>query len=149
MKWYAAKLIVECRVGRAHPTLWDQQLVVFRASSATAAYATALTRGRQANHAYRNVTGETVQWRFKGLADLQEVLTKSLRSGTEVYSRLAWRRAPDIPPKSKLTVFWVERNKHRTALTFLTVTTDPAGGGEWSNFAVHRTGDSLCSSPSR
>jgi hypothetical protein len=119
MKWYVAELIVECRVGRARPTLWDQQLVVFRARSATAAYATALTRGRQENHAYRNVTGETVRWRFKGLADLQELLTKSLRSGTEVYSRLARRRAPDIPPKSKLTVFWVERNKHRTVVDVL------------------------------
>ena len=104
MTWYVAELIVECRVGRARAALWEQQLVVLRERSATAAYATAMKLGRRQNQAYRNSAGETVRWRFKGLGDL-----------TEVHSRLSREGLPSISPKAKLTVFWAERNKHRTA----------------------------------
>jgi hypothetical protein len=119
MNRYIAELIVECRVGRARPTLWDQQLVVLRARGPAAAYAAAMTLGRRQNHAYRNVTGDTVRWSFRGLDDLQELLARSLRSGTEVHSRLFRRRPPRICPKAKLTVFWAERNEHRTASELL------------------------------
>src|SRR5437879_9211911 len=105
MNWYIAELIVECRVGRARPTLWDQQLVVLRARNATAAYAAAMKLGRRQNHAYRNVTGDTVRWSFRGLGDLQELLARTLRSGTELHSRLFRKRPPRICPKVKLTVF--------------------------------------------
>jgi Domain of unknown function (DUF4288) len=115
MNWYVAELIVECRVGRARPALWDQQLVVLRARNARAAYATAMTLGRKQNHTYPNVTGDTVRWRFKGLGDLQEILARTLRSGTEVHSRLSRKKQPRTCPKARLTVFWVERNQHRTA----------------------------------
>jgi hypothetical protein len=115
MNWYIAELIVECRVGRARPTLWDERLVVFRARSAAAAYAAAMKLGRMQNHAYPNATGKIVRWRFKGLSDLQELLAKTLRSGTEVHGRLSRKRAPRVSPKSRLTVFWAERNEHRTA----------------------------------
>jgi len=119
MNWYIAELIVECRVGRARPTLWDQQLMVLRARSATAAYVAAMKLGRKQNHAYPNVTGDTVRWRFKGLGDLQELLATNVRSGTEVYSRLYRKRSPRTCPKAKLTVFWAARNKHRTAAELL------------------------------
>jgi hypothetical protein len=65
MNWYIAKLIVECRVGHARPTLWDERLVVLRARSSTAAYAAAMKLGRMQNHAYRNASGKTVRWSFK------------------------------------------------------------------------------------
>ena len=61
MTWYVAELIVECRVGRARAALWEQQLVVLRERSATAAYATAMKLGRRQNQAYRNSAGETVR----------------------------------------------------------------------------------------
>jgi hypothetical protein len=115
MAWYVAELIVECRVGRARATLWCQQLVVFRKRNAEAAYKAAMKLGRKQNHAYSNAAGETVWWRFKGLGDLKELLTKTLRSGTEVHSRLSRRKSPGICSQAKLTVFWTARNQHRTA----------------------------------
>ena len=119
MNWYIAELIVECRVGRRRPTLWDQQLVVLRARTAAAAYSAAMKIGRQQNHAYSNVTGDTVRWRFRGLGDVQELLARTLRSGTEVHSRLLRKRPPRVRPKAKLTVFWAERNEHRPASKLL------------------------------
>ena len=119
MNWYIAELIMECRVGRGRPTLWDQQLVVLRARSATTAYASAMELGRRQAHAYRNVSGDTVRWSFKGLGNLQQLTARTLRSGTEVHSRLFRKRPPRICPKDKLTVFWAERNEHRTASELL------------------------------
>jgi hypothetical protein len=115
MNWYIAELIMECRVGRGRPTLWDQQLVILRARSATTAYASAMKLGRRQDHAYRNVSGDTVRWSFRGLGNLQELSVRTLRSGTEVHSRLFRKRPPRVCPKAKLTVFWAERNEHRTA----------------------------------
>jgi hypothetical protein len=115
MNWYIAELIMECRVGRGRPTLWDQQVVILRARSATTAYASAMKLGRRQDHAYRNVSGDTVRWSFRGLGNLQELSVRTLRSGTEVHSRLFRKRPPRVCPKAKLTVFWAERNEHRTA----------------------------------
>jgi len=114
MKWYVAELIGECRVGRARAALWDRQLVVLRARSANDAYTAAQKLGREQNHTYRNAGGN-VRWRFKGLGNLEELLAKAIRSGTEVHSRLFREKAPPIRPKSELTVFWAERNLHREA----------------------------------
>ena len=115
MKWYVAEAIVECRVGRARAALWDRQLVVLRARGSDAAYRAALKLGREQNHMYRNAAGNTVRWRFKGLCNLEELLAKTIRSGTEIHSRLFREKPPRIAPKSKLTVFWSERNLHRKA----------------------------------
>ena|SRR5438105_1598545 len=87
MNWYIAEMIMECRVGRGRPTLWDQQLVVLRARSATTAYISAMKLGRRQDHACRNVSGDTVRWHFMGFGNLQELSARTLRSGTEVHSR--------------------------------------------------------------
>ena len=114
MKWYVAELIVECRVGHEPADLWDTQLVLVRERDAEAAYASAKRLGREQNQTYRNSVGETVRWRFKGLGDLDGLLINALRSGVEVHSRLSRASAPAVCPKSRLTVFWIEKNKHRT-----------------------------------
>ena len=115
MKWCVAELIVECRVGWARATLWERQLVVLRARSAEAAYTAAQKLGREQNHMYRNAAGDNVRWAFKGLGNLEELLAKTIRSGTEVHSRLFREKAPRVRPKRKLTVFWAQRNLHRKA----------------------------------
>lgn len=109
MKWYVAKLIVECRVGRAPAELWDEQLVLLRARNADGAYLAALKLGKAQETTYENSAGHKVRWKFKGLGDLQELLAKTIRSGTEVDSRLSRSGRPRISPKRKLTVFWTER----------------------------------------
>jgi hypothetical protein len=120
MKWYVAELIVACRVGRSSPELWDKQIVLLRARSADLAYAVALETGKSRNHAYRNSVGNRVSWTFKGLANLEELLGNVIRSGTEVHSQLIrGKKPPKFCSKRKLTVFWAERNKHKTASELL------------------------------
>jgi hypothetical protein len=118
MPWYVAELIVFCRVGKSRKgrTLYDRQVKVLQASTREAAYRRALELGKKENHSYRNPAGERVFWRFVGLGNLEELLDKKISDGTEIYSRLQ-RGNPksEIRRKRDLTVFWVERNKHKTA----------------------------------
>lgn len=115
LNWYVTNLIVECRVGRARAELWDEQIVMLRARGAEDAYLAAVRLGREQDTTYKNSTGDTVRWKFKGLGDLKELGSKTIRSGTEVYSRLSRSKRPYIPRKRKLTVFWAERNLQKTA----------------------------------
>lgn len=119
MKWYVAQLVLECRVGRRPANLWDQQLVLISARNADAAYTTALRLGKKQETAYSNAEGEKVQWKFKGLSDLQELLAKNIRSGVEVHSTLSRVKRPRICARSKLTAFWIKRNLNKTAAELL------------------------------
>src|SRR6266480_4603234 len=96
MKWYVAELVLECKVGRDPPNLWDQSLVLIYARDADAAYATALRLGRKQETTYSNSGGEKVRWKFKGLSDLQELLARTIRSGVEVHSALSRVKRPSI-----------------------------------------------------
>lgn len=120
MKWYVAELIVACRVEEASPELWDKQIVLLRAKTPDLAYAAALKTGKSRNHAYRNAEGDRVGWTFKGLANLEELFAKTIRSGTEIHSQLIRSKEPPrLCPKSRLTVFWAERNKNKKARELL------------------------------
>jgi hypothetical protein len=115
MKWYVAELVVECRVGREPANLWDTQMVVLRADSSENAYVVAMDLGKKQNSDYLNAEGEKVRWQFKGLGNLAELTANSIRSGTEIHSHLSRKKRPRICPKSKLTVFWFERNMNKKA----------------------------------
>lgn len=120
MKWYVAELILACRVGRSKPGLWDKQIVLLRARNADLAYAAARKTGKLRNQTYRNAAGGKVSWTFKGLGNLEELLDRAIRSGTEVHSQLIrGKNPPRLLPKGELTVFWTERNKHKTASELL------------------------------
>jgi hypothetical protein len=125
MQWYVAELVVECRVGRQRASLWDQQIVVFRARDAEQAHALALAYGKRHDHEYANSKNEVVRWRFKGLSDLIEVSAKRIKTGTEIYSRLLRKTRPRLTRKRDLTVFWAERNTRRTAAELLNETVRP------------------------
>ena len=128
MAWYVAEFIVRCRVGK--PTkgksLYDRQIKVLRASTHEAAYQRALKLGKEENHSYKNSSGEKVFWQFAGLGNLEMLQDKKISDGTEVYSRLQ-RGNPksEIRRKRDLTVFWGERNKHKTAGELLNSVTRP------------------------
>jgi hypothetical protein len=128
MQWYVAELIVHCRVGEARKrrTLYDRQVKVLRAPTDETAYQRALDLGRAENHSYKNSAGETVFWQFAGLANLEALHEKRICHGTEIHSRLE-RGDPraEVRPKRALTVFWAERNKHKTARELLNSVTRP------------------------
>jgi len=128
MQWYVAEVIVQCRVGKTPKgkTLYDRQVKVLRAPTNEAAYERALDLGRAENHSYKNSAGETVFWRFVGLANLETLHEGRISDGTEIYSRLqCGSPKAEIRPKRALTVFWAERNKHKRARDLLNSVTRP------------------------
>ena len=121
-RWFVGVLVVRSRVDSdvAGPGLLDLQFRLIHAADPESAYTRALELGRHAADTYRNVDGNDVNWEFIGLHDLREVDDESLSDGTEVYSQLARDDAQNaVVPKSKLSVFWYEANKHRTAQDLL------------------------------
>jgi hypothetical protein len=128
MKWYVAELIVRCRVGKGSwkKFLYDHQIKVLQASNHEMAYQKALKLGKIENHTYKNSAGEKVFWEFVGVANLNILVENEICDGTEIYSRLQ-RGNPqnEIQRKRDLTVFWGERNKHKTAGELLNAVTKP------------------------
>jgi len=120
MKWYVAILVVECRVGREPAELWDEQIVVLRAKDRNQAHTQVKELGKSKNSSYKSIDGETVRWKFLGIGDLQELRFNTIRSGTEVFSRLTRSEKPRIPQRRDLQVFWFERNKEKTVEEILT-----------------------------
>lgn len=128
MKWYVAEIIVRCRVGKPsnRRALYDRQIKILRAPTDEAAYKRALALGKAENLSYKNSAGEKVSWEFLGLGNLELLLKKTISDGTEIHSRLA-RGNPrsEVRRKRDLTVFWAERNKHKTASELLNSVTKP------------------------
>jgi hypothetical protein len=114
--WYAAVLIVECRVGGddKRRLLFDRQLRLICAADHEEAYCKALKLGRAENQSYQNPRGEVVQWRFIGLENLAELLTDTIEDGVEIYSSLQ-RGDPrkKLSRKKNLSVFYYEANKQK------------------------------------
>ena len=108
-RWYVAVVVMQSEIHApvADPPLFDHQIRLLRAPNAEAAYERALFLGKSEEHSYKNVDGQKVGWKFLGLHDLIE-LDGDVRDGTEVYSfMLTLEDAFSIPPKEKLTVFWL------------------------------------------
>jgi len=128
MQWYVAEIIVRCRVGKSskRETLYDRQIKVLRATTDEAAYERAVQLGRAENHSYKNSAGETVFWEFVGLGNLEVLHEKRISDGTEIHSRLE-KGSPEseVRRKRDLTVFWAQRNKHKTGGELLNSVTRP------------------------
>jgi hypothetical protein len=122
LRWFIGVLVLGSRVdqGAVVPPLIDLQYRLIRAADAESAYDRALELGRQAGHEYRNAAGEQVFWQFVGLRDLREVDDAELSDGTEVYGYMVRAEPEQVAvPKERLSVFWAEANKHRTAQELL------------------------------
>ena len=104
----------------AEKVLVDLQYKLLTAANPEAAYQAALQLGEEQAHEYSNAAGEKVRWKFVGLRDLVELGSSAPSHGTEVYSDLV-RAEPDklVMPKERLSVFWTEANKHKTARELL------------------------------
>jgi len=122
-KWYVVRLVVRCRVGEGDPGPWtiDEQVHVLRAPSHEMAYEKSLQLGKAEEHSYENAAGEMVYWDFVGVAELDELLSPTIKDGTEITYRLFDVDNVEelVPDKDDLLVFWGERNKHRTAREIL------------------------------
>lgn len=120
-RWFVAVLVVESRLpDSAEKVLVDLQYKLLAAANPEDAYQAALQLGADEAHEYTNAAGEIVRWKFVGLRDLVELGASGPSHGTEVYSDLV-RAEPDklVMPKERLSVFWAEANKHKTARELL------------------------------
>lgn len=90
--WYSARLLIEMTVNspKAIKPLYEESVVVFKLDG-NATRATIKRRanelGKAANQRYKNAYGETVRWTFREILEIQEISTKKLKDGDEVYYR--------------------------------------------------------------
>jgi hypothetical protein len=118
LRWYVAVLVMQSEITTDPPTdpLVDLEYRLVRAPGDEEAYDSAIALGRSAELSYENPDGETVNWVFKGLHDLQEIFDSELGHGTEVYYWLEFRPAEDfVTEKSRLTLFSAEAIRHLKA----------------------------------
>ena len=89
-QWYVAALIVQSTVSgpQDYEPLADLQFKLIRASHEEEAQQLATELGRSEETSYPNKDGDTVTWRFLGVADLRRVESVDLTHGTEIYSQL-------------------------------------------------------------
>ncbi|MEW6619833.1 MAG: DUF4288 domain-containing protein [bacterium] len=124
MKWYVAKIVMQCKVGKkdSGPWTFDEQIRIIQAPDNETAYLKALNLGKEEEQKYKNIKGEVVHWIFCGLSDLEEILADKIEDGTDITSTLyeSNQLLELIREKEDLTVFWSERNKDKTAEELLT-----------------------------
>jgi hypothetical protein len=85
-EWYVADLIEEIRVaGRRRNTVWINTVLI-EANSPEDAYRKSLEVGRSGNTSYKNVYGERVSCKFRGIFQLN-VIYEELKHGCELFFR--------------------------------------------------------------
>ena len=96
MKFYSARLLLISLVEDGKQTkqnLYDESIVVFRASSWDHAFERALELGRQQETTYENVYGHTVRWKLVEIINL-DLIGKKV-DGAEVASKLDYKRVKE------------------------------------------------------
>ena len=105
-----------CRIKGKSPKLWESQIHLIRARNSKHAFKLANQIGKKENLKYKNSKGETVVWKYVGLGELSESLFDEVKSGVEIHSMFTrGKKSPQVLPKNRLEVFWMEKNKNKTA----------------------------------
>ena len=122
-KWYVTTLILQCKVGNQDTGPWtcQEQIRILKAGSNSEAYQKASELGKEEEHSYTNIDGESVVWEFIGVEDLEELSENKISDGVEIRTRV-WKEDNPlefIREKKDLTVYRAERNKNRIALEIL------------------------------
>ena len=90
-EWYAAKLLMECRVqdGQAEPDkrMYEESVVMFRAQSFAQAWQGAEEMGLRKQITGRNAYGQTIRWRLVKVLDVCPCLERGSECA-EVYCRM-------------------------------------------------------------
>ncbi len=121
MAWYVATIILKCEVEQKPTTdgEWTciQQIHLLRAPNQETAYQNAIKLGISQEHSYLNMQGEKVTWRFVGLENLEELDTKTIRDGTEIWGSVFYTESPEalVVEKHGLSVFFNESIANLTA----------------------------------
>jgi hypothetical protein len=122
MKWYVAKLIYKCVIGKDRKeSCCEEQIRVILARTPASALRKARRIGKCEEVSYQNVAGEKVRWTLAGLSDLEEMSADEISSGTEICGSIFDNvKSKDLvkSPK-KFTVSLMERNGHRRAINII------------------------------
>jgi hypothetical protein len=117
-KWYLADIIVEIIIANESRNIVHTNMKLIRADSPEEEYAKAIKYGREEEISYKNLDGNLVSFKFRGLSNL-DVIHEELEDGAEISCQenigvpeekiLSW-----VKPKNKLGVFAsIERPKDR------------------------------------
>ena len=119
--WYVATIILKCEVEK-EPTIpieWTclQQIHVLRAPNREEAYEKAVKIGESQEQSYLNSQQQEVYWSFVGLENLEELSSKVIRDGTEIWGRIFSTQSPDalVVERDGLSVFYIDEIGHLTA----------------------------------
>jgi hypothetical protein len=125
LKWFVATIILKCEVdGKpTTPGEWTcvEQIHLIRGSNRNDAYEKALSLGKSQETSYQNAEGKAVTWKFTGLENLEELASKRVRDGIEVWGRIFHTENPEAftPEKEGLSVFYEDELLDVTATEIL------------------------------
>jgi hypothetical protein len=86
--WFAAKLLfksVHTPVPETDP-VWEERIVLIRATTENEAKTKASKLGEQAEHDYKTVAGDITTWKFDSV-HIHQIEDTELLDGTEIFSR--------------------------------------------------------------
>jgi len=90
MNWFSAKLVFVARVidGTDEEPLREESIRILRAENEMQARKRAAQLGALDEHEYLNEQGETVEWRFLNVDEVQDLCEETITDGMEVFSRI-------------------------------------------------------------
>ncbi|MGC4069493.1 MAG: DUF4288 domain-containing protein [Polyangiaceae bacterium] len=88
--WFSAVLVLEAEVNGLVPEdgLCEASVRLIESSDADDAYEKAAVLGLEAEHGYLNENNERVEWRFRRVAEIQDLGSIVPSNGVEVFSRM-------------------------------------------------------------
>ena len=108
-EWYIAELVIEITVHGGRCNVVHRNMVLVKASSPGEAYDKAIQFGKGNETEYKNLRGQLVEIRFRGVSKL-DVMYEPLGDGAELYFTEDQGIAESeiqkmIPPKERLGIF--------------------------------------------
>ena len=90
--WYSARLLYEsvlevARSSKDWEPLFEEKFVVFRCTDTEDLMAKLTTIAKGYELEFENVYKETVRWLFREVLEVQEIMGRSIKDGTEVFYR--------------------------------------------------------------
>ncbi|MCB0430125.1 MAG: DUF4288 domain-containing protein [Flavobacteriales bacterium] len=114
MNWFTARIIYRIVTGKGeHAPQFDEQLRLIRARDKASAFEKASRLGHKEQDSFSNHKGETVEWRFVGVAELTHLGT--LTDGAELTSSIT------EPTDAHLYTRYVHERQHAIGAGFLSL----------------------------
>lgn len=96
-KWWCATIIMCSSVVDEEDelTLCDEQIHVVKAHDLQSASEKSIELGKNQEHSYESIQGQTVFWKFVGVQSLEELFDDEIVDGSEIRSKLIKTSDPE------------------------------------------------------